>query len=103
MAKYPNGVNFRFKRPAKPESDKAVFELMRAMRGYSNADIYKRLPFHLAKSTIANIRTRRTRYPSHITCVAVARAVGMRWELVEAGEQRADRRAQGTERWPASL
>ena len=88
MARYPNGVNFKHKRPPKPEADRAVFELMRAMRGWKTADIYRKLPFHLANSTIAKIRNRRTRYPSHLTGVAIARAVGLRYELCEAKSPR---------------
>lgn len=82
MAQYPNGVNFRFKRPQRPEADRVVFELMRAMRGHKTSDIWKRT--FLCQSTISKIRTRRTRYPTHLTCSAIAAAIGMKWELVPA-------------------
>jgi len=84
-------INFKHRRPAKPEQDKAVFELMRAMRGMRTCDIYKKLPYHLANATIYKIRNRRTRYPSHMTCAAIAAALGMKYELVPAHESRAQK------------
>ena len=81
MARFPNGRNFRHKRPRKPDSDKVVFELLRLMRGRTNARIARQT--YVAPSTISKLRTRRTRYPTHITVVGILKALGLRYAVVD--------------------
>lgn len=75
--------NFKHKRPGRPEQDKIVFELMRAMRSEKTADLARAAG--VSHSTISKIRTRRTRYPQHWTVVRVMQALGMKqlWVPIE--------------------
>ena len=85
MARFRNGVNFKFQRPAKPEADKVVFDLMRAMRGFSDADIAR--DSWLSPGTISKIRTRRTRYPQAGTCREIARRIGCSYGEIQPIDQ----------------
>lgn len=90
-ARPKNGRRFVHTRPGRPERDKAVFELLRAMRGLRNCEIAKKT--FVSPSTISNLRTRRTRYPQHLTMVAIAEAIGMQYTLTEKQDATVHRNA----------
>jgi len=69
------------KRPKKPARDSDIEKLVSQTDGYANADIYHRT--FLCRGTIANLRKGKTRYPTHMTMVGVAAAVGLEWRLVK--------------------
>jgi hypothetical protein len=72
------------KRPKKPQRDPDIEKLVSQTDGWANADIYHNT--FLSRGTIANLRgtgRRKTRYPTHMTMVGVAAAVGLEWRLVK--------------------
>jgi len=72
----------------RPERDRAVFELLRAIKGKTAREISERATYgrglgNVTKATIYNWRkTEGVRYPQHLTMVAVARAVGLEYKLL---------------------
>jgi len=68
-------------RREKPPRDPDVAKLIAQTDGYSNGDIYRNT--YLCRSTINNLRRRKTRYPTHMTMVGIAAAVGLEWRLVK--------------------
>jgi hypothetical protein len=68
-------------RPKKPKRDNDIERLVAQTDGYANADIYHKT--FLCRGTIANLRKGKTRYPTHMTMVGVAAAVGLEWRLVK--------------------
>jgi len=74
MKKHPA----RYKKPAR---DADIDVLISKTMPLSNAEIYHNT--YLCRSTIANLRRCRTRYPTHMTMVGVAAAVGLEWRLVK--------------------
>ncbi len=78
----------------RPERDRAVFELLRAIRGKSAKEISERATYgkglgNVTKATIYNWRkSEGVRYPQHLTMVAVARAVGLEYKLLRTNEDK---------------
>ena len=89
MARYPNGVNYKFKKPQRPEADQAVFALLKLIKGYSVKELDRECA--ISKTTIYNIRNRATRYPQNYTVDQLVQATGHtrgiltkdEWEMIE--------------------
>lgn len=73
--------NFKHRRPAKPEQDKMVFAVLRALRGLSNKEASDKSG--LSPGTISKWRTRRTRYPHHISYTMALKAAKLRFAIVD--------------------
>jgi transcriptional regulator with XRE-family HTH domain len=69
-------------RPHYPERDREVFRVLRAIRGMSAPDLSRKT--FLSSTTVYNLRKASggTRYPRHLTLVALAEAAGLTYELV---------------------
>jgi hypothetical protein len=80
---------FKFKRPAKPERDREVFQLLRLMRGHKTADLAR--SSGVSASCISKLRTRRTRWPRFYTVRAIAKACGWEYALIPAEAFEAER------------
>lgn len=79
----------------RPERDRAVFELLRAIKGLSAREVAEKASYGkgcgtVTKATIYNWRKAKngTRYPRHLTMVAVARAVGLEYKLLRTNEEK---------------
>jgi transcriptional regulator with XRE-family HTH domain len=81
MARYPNGVNYKFKKPRKPEADDMMFRVLRALRGHTNKDISQLSG--LSPSTIGKWRQRKTRYGQHVSYMMALKAVKARFEILD--------------------
>lgn len=72
----------------RPERDRAIFAVLRSLRGMSNAEISAKSG--VSAQTIAKWRapvaTGGTKYPQFITLQAVAKACGMEFRLVERND-----------------
>lgn len=88
--------NFKFKRPQRPEHDRVVFDLLRAMRGNRTCDLARQS--FLSPGTISKLRTRRTRYPQHMTVVEIYRSLGMSYAALSVDERAALDRLRDRER-----
>lgn len=68
----------------RPERDRAIFEVLHAIRGRKASEVASKT--YVAASTIAKWRKRiedgGTRYPQHHTLAAVAAVAGLKWALV---------------------
>lgn len=77
----------------RPERDREVFRVLRAIRGRTPEDVAKKAG--ISPSTIRKWRMSvadgGTRYPQHYTLAAVARAAGLRYELVEIDARATER------------
>ena len=67
------------KRLKKPQRDETVDELVQAIEGFETADLYENSP--LAKSTIARLRSGKTRAPQNMTMRFIAAAAGLEYVL----------------------
>jgi transcriptional regulator with XRE-family HTH domain len=88
-------------RPHYPERDREVFRVLRAIRGMSAPDLSRKT--FLSATTVYNLRKAgptATRYPRHLTLVALAEAAGMTYELVpiEDAKEREPKRIIPSER-----
>lgn len=68
------------KRIHRPERDRAIFEVLRAIKDMKTGQIARRT--YVAASTINNWRNNKTKYPQHHTLAAVARVAGLEYRLV---------------------
>ncbi len=75
MARYPNGVNFKFKKPLKPREAKITFALLRVIRDFSAKELAEQ--GGVARSTVYKLRNRRTRNPSGNTLEKLADVAGL--------------------------
>ena len=81
----------------RPEYDRAVFEVLHAIRGRSALSISKLC--YVSPGTISKWRRGHkyggTRYPQHHTLAAVAKVAGLKWILVDdkARDGRNERRS----------
>jgi transposase-like protein len=75
----------RRQRIVRPERDREVFKLLHEIQGISATKLARKAK--ISPGTISKWRRRiqdgGTRYPQHYTMAAVARAIGMKYELVE--------------------
>lgn len=70
------------RRPHKPERDRAIHEVLVAIKGIPATQIAAKT--WVSHSTISRWRNGQTRYPSHTTLEAVARTVGLEFKLVRS-------------------
>jgi hypothetical protein len=81
------------RRPShKPDRDRAVFELLRAIKGLSSSEVAAKASYgkgygNVNPQTIRRLRYAKggTRYPQHATMVAIAKSVGMTYKLSKSG------------------
>jgi transcriptional regulator with XRE-family HTH domain len=81
-------------RPHYPERDREVFRVLRAIRGMSAPELSRKT--FLSSTTVYNLRKAgptATRYPRHLTLVALAEAAGLAYTLIPIDEAK-DREAQ---------
>jgi transcriptional regulator with XRE-family HTH domain len=89
-------------RPHYPERDREIFRVLRAIRGMSAPDLSRKT--FLSAGTVYNLRKAQggTRFPRHLTLVALAEAAGLTYELVpiEEVKEREPKRVIPSERRP---
>jgi hypothetical protein len=78
----------------RPDRDRAIFELLRAIKGRTAKEIAEKASYgkgcgNVTQATIYNWRKAKnaTRYPRHLTMVAVARAVGLEYKLLRTNKE----------------
>lgn len=77
----------KMKAPSRPDRDRMVFEVLRAIKGKSAAEVARKT--YVSPQTIRNWRkVNGTRYPQAHTMAAVARVVGLELRLVRSNSLR---------------
>ncbi len=75
------------KRKPLPEFDKAILEVVQAIKGISSAEIMKRTKGQVSDRTINNLRkgpkNGGTKWPRHYTVTRILNAVGQKFEIVD--------------------
>lgn len=72
-----------WKRPAKPERDRTVFEVLHAIRDMKPTEVNQKT--YVSAQTIRNWRNMKVRWPQHHTLSAVAAVAGLEFRLVPKG------------------
>lgn len=71
------------KRLVKPARDKSVDELTKAIESFDTAELYHNS--YLSRSTIARLRSGKTRMPQNMTMRGIAEAAGFEYVLRKKG------------------
>ena len=83
----------KYKRAARPERDRVVFQVLRSIRGISNADVAR--ASGISAQTVAKwrapIASGGTRFPQFWTLNRVAKAHGLEFKLLPVDDRREGR------------